>query len=73
MAISPTYALRETGQNLWRNILLSAATIITIGVSLWLFGGFLLFDAAVDNATQRARFTLLSDRLAGRLRQCCLP
>ena len=53
MAISPTYALRETAQNLWRNILLSAATVITIGVSLWLFGGFLLFDAAVDNATQR--------------------
>ena len=53
MAISPRYALRETGQNLWRNIMLSAATIITIGVSLWLFGGFLLFDSAVDNATQR--------------------
>lgn len=53
MAISPGYAFRETAQNLWRNILLSAATIITIGVSLWLFGGFLLFDAAVDNATQR--------------------
>mgnify|MGYP001823843843 FL=1 len=53
MAISPRYALRETGQNLWRNVLLSAATVITIGVSLWLFGGFLLFDAAVDNATQR--------------------
>ena len=41
MAISPRYALRETGQNLWRNVLLSAATVITIGVSLWLFGGFL--------------------------------
>ena len=53
MAISPIYALRETGQNLWRNFLLSLATIITIGVSLWLFGGFFLFNYAVDNATQR--------------------
>lgn len=53
MAISPIYALRETGQNLWRNFLLSLATVITIGVSLWLFGGFFLFNYAVDNATQR--------------------
>ncbi len=53
MAISPIYALRETGQNLWRNIMLSLATIITIGVSLWLFGSFFLLDYAVDNATAR--------------------
>ncbi len=53
MAISPFYALRETGQNLWRNLMLSLATIITIGVSLWLFGGFFLFNYAVDNATAR--------------------
>jgi len=53
MAISPYYALRETAQNLWRNLLLSLATIITIGVSLWLFGGFFLFNYAVDNATAR--------------------
>ena len=43
MAISPFYALRETGQNLVRNFMLSFATVITIGVSLWLFGGFFLF------------------------------
>ena len=54
MAISPYYALRETAQNLWRNLLLSLATIITIGVSLWLFGGFFLFNYAVDNATARS-------------------
>ena len=53
MAISPIYALRETGQNLYRNFMLSFATIITIGVSLWLFGGFFLFNYAVDNATAR--------------------
>ena len=53
MAISPIYALRETGQNLIRNFMLSFATVITIGVSLWLFGGFFLFNYAVDNATAR--------------------
>ncbi|MEZ5165639.1 MAG: FtsX-like permease family protein [Acidimicrobiales bacterium] len=53
MAISPIYALRETGQNLIRNFMLSFATVITIGVSLWLFGGFFLFNYAVDNATER--------------------
>jgi cell division transport system permease protein len=53
MAISPLYALRETGINLWRNILLSTATILTIGVSLLMFGAFFLFDYAVANATQR--------------------
>ncbi len=53
MAISPLYAVRETGQNLWRNILLTTATIITIGVSLLMFGSFRLFNDAVDNATER--------------------
>ena len=47
------YVLRETGQNLWRNLLLAVATVITVGVSLAMFGGFLLFQAAVDNATAR--------------------
>ena len=47
------YALRETGQNLWRNLLLAVATVITVGVSLAMFGGFLLFQVAVDSATAR--------------------
>ncbi len=47
------YALRETAQNLWRNILLAVATVITVGVSLAMFGGFMLFQVAVDNATAR--------------------
>ena len=47
------YALRETGQNLWRNLLLAVATVITVGVSLAMFGGFMLFQVAVDNATAR--------------------
>ncbi len=47
------YAFRETAQNLRRNLLLAVATIITVGVSLAMFGGFLLFQVAVDNATAR--------------------
>ena len=47
------YVLRETGQNLWRNVLLAVATVITVGVSLAMFGGFLLFQRAVDSATAR--------------------
>jgi cell division transport system permease protein len=47
------YVLRETGQNLWRNILLAVATVVTVGVSLAMFGGFMLFQSAVDSATAR--------------------
>lgn len=51
--ISPRYAIRETGQNLWRNFLLAIATIITVGVSLAMVGGFFLTQLAASNATQR--------------------
>jgi len=51
--ISPRYALRETGHNLWRNILLAVATVLTVGVSLAMVGGFFLTRIAVENATQR--------------------
>lgn len=51
--LSYRYTLRETFQNLWRNILLAVATVITVGVSLAMFGGFALFQVAVDSATQR--------------------
>ena len=47
------YVMRETGQNLWRNILLAVATVVTVGVSLAMFGGFMLFQVAVDSATAR--------------------
>ena len=47
------YVLRETAQNLWRNILLAVATVVTVGVSLAMFGGFMLFQVAVDSATAR--------------------
>ena len=53
MLVSYRYTLRETGQNLWRNVLLAVATVITVGVSLAMFGGFALFQVAVDNATKR--------------------
>ena len=51
--LSYQYTLRETGHNLWRNVLLAVATVITVGVSLAMFGGFALFQVAVDNATRR--------------------
>ncbi len=51
--LSYRYVLRETGQNLWRNGLLALATVITVGVSLSMFGSFALFRVAVANATQR--------------------
>ena len=51
--LSYRYTLRETGHNLWRNVLLAVATVITVGVSLAMFGGFSLFQVAVDNATRR--------------------
>lgn len=53
MLVSYRYTLRETAQNLWRNVLLAVATVITVGVSLAMFGGFSLFQVAVDNATKR--------------------
>ena len=51
--LSYRYTLRETGQNLRRNVGLALATVITTGVSLAMFGGFSLFQAAINSATQR--------------------
>lgn len=47
------YLLRETGSNLRRNITLTLASIVTVAVSLALFGIALLLRQGVDNATQR--------------------
>ncbi len=51
--LSTRYALRETGQNLRRNYQLAVATVVTVGVSLAMFGGFVLFQTAADSATKR--------------------
>jgi cell division transport system permease protein len=47
------YVLRETTTNLRRNITLTIAAIVTVGVSLALFGSTLLVGQGVDNVSQR--------------------
>ena len=47
------FLLAETGQNIWRNIALTLASIIVVGASLSLFGQSQLVARGVDNATQR--------------------
>jgi cell division transport system permease protein len=55
MALKLDYVARETATNLTRNVTLTVASIVTIGVSLALFGSTLLLNGALDNATQRWR------------------
>ena len=47
------YVLRETMTNLRRNVTLTIAAIVTVGVSLALFGSTLLVGQGVDNVSQR--------------------
>lgn len=47
------FLLGETGQNIWRNIALTLASILVAAVSLTLFGASQLVARGVDNATQR--------------------
>ncbi len=47
------YVLRETGTNLKRNFTLTIASMLTVSVSLALFGGSLLIRQGVENATVR--------------------
>ncbi len=53
MALKITYMLRETGTNLKRRISLTIAAILTISISLALFGSALLARDGVANATAR--------------------
>ena len=47
------FLLAETGQNIWRNLALTLASILVAAVSLTLFGVSQLVARGVDNATQR--------------------
>jgi len=47
------YAVRETGSNLRRNLLLTSASMLTVAVSLSLAGAAFLLRYGVDNATAR--------------------
>jgi cell division transport system permease protein len=53
MALRIDYLARETGQNLVRNIGLTIATVLTVGVSLSLLAGVILLTKGVENAFER--------------------
>ena len=55
MALKVDYVVRETITNLQRNVTLTVAAIVTIGVSLALFGSSVLLTRALENATERWR------------------
>jgi cell division transport system permease protein len=51
MAVSVDYVVRETAANLWRNRLMTIATVLTVAVSLSLVGAALLLRQGSANAT----------------------
>ncbi|MDP1818575.1 MAG: permease-like cell division protein FtsX [Acidimicrobiales bacterium] len=53
MAIKLDYVIRETGTNLFRNVTLTLASVLTVVVSLTLFGSALLLQQGVENANDR--------------------
>ncbi len=53
MALKLDYVIRETGTNLVRNITLTLASVLTVVVSLTLFGSALLLQQGVENANDR--------------------
>jgi cell division transport system permease protein len=55
MALSLDYVVRETASNLRRNLLMTTAAVLTVAVSLSLFGGSLLLKRGIDRATIRWR------------------
>jgi len=55
MALSLDYVVRETATNLRRNLLMTTAAVLTVAVSLSLFGGSLLLKRGIDQATIRWR------------------
>lgn len=50
MPLSTGYVARETASNLWRNRLMAIAAILTVGISLSLFGTALLLRQSVNHA-----------------------
>jgi cell division transport system permease protein len=53
MAVRPDYVVRETWTNLRRNVTLTLAAIVTIGVSLSLFGGAMVIRAGAETLSTR--------------------
>ena len=55
MAVSVDYVVRETVSNLRRNLLMTAAAVLTVAVSLSLVGGALLLKQGVSKASLQWR------------------
>lgn len=55
MAIKLDYVARETATNLTRNVTLTVASILTVVVSLTLFGSAVMLNQGVSNANDRFR------------------
>src|SRR5579872_1045343 len=53
MAVSVGYVVRETASNLWRNRVMTVASVLVVAVSLFLVGGALLARTAIGNFTVR--------------------
>jgi cell division transport system permease protein len=53
VAVKLNYVARETGSNLWRNVSLTVASVLTVAVSLSLFGGAQIIYHGIGNATAR--------------------
>jgi cell division transport system permease protein len=53
VAIKLDYVARETASNLFRNVTLTLASVLTVVVSLTLFGSALLLQQGVENANDR--------------------
>jgi cell division transport system permease protein len=53
MALKIDYVLRETGTNLVRNFTLTLASVLTVVVSLTLFGSAVMLQQGVQNANDR--------------------
>jgi cell division transport system permease protein len=69
MAFKPGYVVHETLTNVRRNVTLTIAAIVTIGVSLSLFGSAMLIRSGVDSLSARwqddVRIALFLDREIG--------
>ena len=53
MAIKLDYVARETATNLFRNVTLTLASVLTVVVSLTLFGASVMLNQGVNNANDR--------------------
>ncbi|MSW93099.1 MAG: ABC transporter permease, partial [Actinobacteria bacterium] len=51
MALRVEYLIRETGTNLWRNVWLTVAAVLTVFVCLALFGVSILVGKGADSLT----------------------